>query len=121
MAERLAFLTGRLAKMRLEKLLAGLGLDAQVIDMGVKVAALMTQAIIQRRLPRDLAVDRIVVPGRCRADLAALGAEFGIPFAHGPDELADLPAWLGHGGKPRDLSRHNVRIFSEIEIGRAHV
>ena len=114
MAERLVFLTGHLARARLEALLAGIAVEARVVDIGVKVAALMTGAIIARRLPRHLEADRVVVPGRCRADLEALAADFGVPFARGPDELADLPAWLGRGGKPRDLSRHNVRIFSEI-------
>ena len=117
MAERWLFLTGHLAKTRLEKLLAGLGglpFEAAVLDIGVKVAALMTQAIIARRLPRPLNADKVIVPGRCRADLDALAAQFGVDFMRGPDELQDLPVFLGRGGKARDLSRHDVRIFAEI-------
>lgn len=117
MPERLLFLTGHLAKPRLERLLQSLGpadFEPAVLDIGVKVAALMTGAIIRRRLPRPVAADRVIVPGRCRADLAALSAEFGLPIVRGPDELVDLPAFLGRGGVPPDLSRHDIRIFAEI-------
>ena len=117
MAERWLFLTGHLAKARLERVLAGLAglpFETAVLDTGVKVAALMTQAILLRRLPRPLQADKVVVPGRCRADLSALAAEFGVPFERGPDEVSDLPAWLGRGGATRDLSRHDIRIFAEI-------
>ena len=58
----------------------------------------MTEEIIARRLPRPLEADRVILPGRCRADLAALTPEFGVPFERGPDEIADLPAYLGRGG-----------------------
>src|SRR5215472_2166230 len=97
MAERILFLTGHLARSRLEKVLAGageLGFEWTILDIGVKVAALMTEAIILRRLPRPVNADRVMVPGRCRADLARLAGEFGLPFERGPDELKDLPAWF---------------------------
>ena len=117
MAERWLFLTGHLALPRLTKVLAGLAdlpFEPVVLDIGVKVAALMTQAILLRRLPRPVGATKVIVPGRCRADLAALAAEFGVPFERGPDEISDLPAWLGRGGQKRDLSRHDIRIFAEI-------
>jgi dihydropteroate synthase-like protein len=117
MAERLLFLTGHLAEPRLTRVLTGLGptdFAWEVLDIGVKVAALMTEAIIRRRLPRPVAADRIILPGRCRANLDALSADFGVPFTRGPDEVADLPAFLGRGGKPPDLSRTDLTIFAEI-------
>ena len=117
MAERIIFLTGHLARARLEKVLAETGdLDFAwtVVDIGVKVAALMTEAIIARRLPRPVDASRVVVPGRCRADLARLSAEFGVAFERGPDELKDLPAYFGKHGRGLDLSRHDMRIFAEI-------
>src|SRR3978361_242435 len=117
MAERILFLTGHLARPRLEKVLTGLG-DAgfawSIFDIGVKVAALMTEAIIVRRLPRPVEADRVVVPGRCRADLARLTAECGVPFERGPEELKDLPGYFGKGGRDLDLSRQDIRIFAEI-------
>jgi dihydropteroate synthase-like protein len=117
MAERILFLTGHLARARLEKVLndaGGFGFDCTVVDIGVKVAALMTEAIITRRLARPVAADRIVLPGRCRADLERLSAEFGVTFERGPDELKDLPAHFGKRGRGLDLSRHDMRIFAEI-------
>src|ERR1700674_2014481 len=117
MAERIVCLTGHLARTRLEKVLAELGdtrFDLSVVDIGVKVAALMTEAIISRRLPRPLAADRVLLPGRCRAGLDRLAVEFGVPFERGPDELNDIPAYFGKHGRDLDLSRHDMRIFAEI-------
>lgn len=117
MPEHIIFLTGHLARPRLEKVLTGLsdaGFSWSIVDIGVKVAALMTEAIISRRLPRPVEATRVIVPGRCRADLAHLSAEFGVPFERGPDELKDLPAYFGKGGRGLDLTRHDIRIFAEI-------
>jgi dihydropteroate synthase-like protein len=117
MVQRILFLTGHLARPRLEKVLAGLhkpDFEWSVFDVGVKVAALMTEAIIARRVPRPVDADRVVVPGRCRADLDRLSAEFGVPFERGPEEVKDLPAYFGKGGRNVDLSRHDMRIFAEI-------
>jgi len=117
MSERLLFLTGHLAHARLEKVLRAMAetpFDWAIFDVGVKVAALMTEAILLRRLPRPIPADRVIVPGRCRADLARLVLEFGVAFTRGPDELKDLPAFFGKSGGPPDLSRHSLRIFAEI-------
>jgi dihydropteroate synthase-like protein len=116
-SERLLFVTGHLAFPRLERILAGFGeaaKDWRIHNLGVKVAALMTQEIIARRLPRPVEAERVILPGRCRADLAALSRDFGVPFERGPEEIADLPAYLGRGGGAPDLSRHDMRIFAEI-------
>jgi len=116
-AERLVFLTGHLARSRLDRMLQGLGpteFSFEVVDIGVKVAALMTGEIIKRRLKLAGGETRIVLPGRYRGDLDSLSAHFGVPFLRGPDEIADLPAFLGRSGQPPDLSRHDLRIFAEI-------
>ena len=115
--ERLLFLTGHLALPRLERMIASFGESAsqwRVQNIGVKVAALMTQEIIERRLPRPLHADRVILPGRCRADLDRLTDFFGAPFERGPEEIADLPAYLGRAGGAPDLSRYDMRIFAEI-------
>jgi dihydropteroate synthase-like protein len=117
MRERILFLTGRLAQSRLEKVLQGMGptpFDWSILNVGVKVAALMTEPILMHRLPRPINADRVVVPGRCRADLARLTQQFGVSFQRGPDELKDLPEFFGKAGAALDLSRHAVRIFAEI-------
>ncbi len=117
MAERLLFLTGHLAEPRLRRLLEGMGetaFDWEVLNIGVKVAALMTEPIILRRLARPVRADRVLLPGRAGVDPARLSSEFGVAFERGPDEIADIPRYLGLGGKPIDLSRHDLRIFAEI-------
>ncbi len=112
------FLTGHLAEQRLRNVLGRLGdLDFAwtVHDIGVQVAALMTAELIRRRLPKDaLGADRVVVPGYCQGDLAALSDDFRVPFERGPTDLHDIPAYLGREGDKLDLSRHAVRIFAEI-------
>lgn len=117
MSERLLLLTGKLARPRLERVLKGLGatdFSWEVRDIGVKVAALMTEAIIRRRLAKPVDADRVMVPGRCRADLDRLSLEMGVPVVRGPNELEDLPLFLGRAGAAPDLSRFDVRIFAEI-------
>jgi dihydropteroate synthase-like protein len=117
MADHILFLTGHLARPRLEGILnesGDLGFTWSVLDVGVKVAALMTERIIIRRLPRPVEANKVMIPGRCRADLKNLSAEFGVQFIRGPDELKDLPSHFGRRARNVDLSRHDMRIFAEI-------
>jgi dihydropteroate synthase-like protein len=117
MPERFLFLTGHLAYPRLDRLLRSMGettFSWEACDIGVKVAALMTEAIIMRRLARPVSADRIILPGRCRADLARLSNHLGVPVVRGPDELSDLAVCLGRGGQVKDLSGFSIRIFAEI-------
>jgi dihydropteroate synthase-like protein len=117
MTDHILFLTGHLARARLEKILGesgDLGFTWTVLDVGVKVAALMTEQIINRRLPRPVEADKVMLPGRCRGDLKNLSAEFGVQFIRGPDELKDLPSYFGRRSRNDDLSQHDMRIFAEI-------
>ena len=117
MSERLLFLTGRLAEARLTSVIAAAGLEAgswRVANIGIKVAALMTEAIVKNRLKGPLDADRVIVPGRTRMNLEALSDHYGVAFQRGPDELIDMPVFLGRNGVPPDFSRHNLRIFAEI-------
>ena len=88
MAERWVFLTGHLARARLERILTDLGkteFDWEIVDIGVKVAALMTEEIIKRRLKLPDDVARVILPGRYRGDLERLSVHFAVPFTRGPD------------------------------------
>ena len=117
MPDRFVFVTGHLAQARLERLLTGLGetnFAWEIVDIGVKVAALMTEEIIVRRLKLPDGTGRVILPGRFRGDLDRLAEHFGVAFVRGPDEIADLPVFLGRAGQPPDLSRHDMRIFAEI-------
>jgi len=111
------FLTGRLAEERLRSTLSETGMPDdtwRIANIGIKVAALMTEAIVKKRLESTGDAGRVIVPGRSRMNLDSLAAHFGVPFVRGPDEIIDLPAFLGRGGKPPDFSRYDLRIFAEI-------
>ncbi len=117
MKEHLLFVTGSLAEAGLRQVLNEMGpvdFTWEVRSLGVKVAALLTGELIRRRLSDPGPADRVILPGRCRGDLAALQAHYGVPFQRGPEELMDLPEWFGRNGRPVDLSQHSVRIFAEI-------
>ncbi|MDX2317115.1 MAG: DUF6513 domain-containing protein [Hyphomicrobiaceae bacterium] len=116
MAEKILFLTGHLARPRLEAVLGGMeaGFDWKVVDIGVKVAALMTEDIILRRLSALGEADQIMLPGRCRADLDRLSARYGVPVVRGPDELKDIPTYFGRAGKATDMTKYDIQIFAEI-------
>ena len=85
-----------------------------VRQLGVSVAALMTTAMIQRRLEQTYDADRIVIPGRCRGDIEALAAHLGTPVERGPEELKDLPSYFGMHTQRISLDRYDVQIFAEI-------
>ena len=116
MAENILFLTGHLARPRLEAVLHGMQASFawKVLDIGVKVAALMTEEIIARRLPKPVEADRVMLPGRCRADLERLSTKFGVPFVRGPDELKDIPRFFGRAAKATDMTKYDIQIFAEI-------
>ena len=117
MTEHILFLTGHLAEPRLRRVLDEMGptpFTFEVRNLGVKVAALMTPEIIRRRIGGLEGVSRIMLPGRCKGDLTALAADLGVPVGLGPEELKDLPQFLGGKAAMRDLSAHDCRIFAEI-------
>lgn len=119
MAETILFLTGKLALPSVEKVLhemAPLPFEYRVHQLGLSVAALMTDKMIARRLkPEDYAgCKQIIVPGRCRGDLAELSKTLGIEVLRGPEEIKDLPLFFGKARKIPDLSRYDVNIFAEI-------
>ena len=74
----------------------------------------MTQEIILRRLPRPVEADRVILPGRCRADLACCPANSASRSSAGRRRSPICPLYLGRGGAAPDLSRHDMRIFAEI-------
>lgn len=117
MPEHLLFLTGKLAESQLRRVLAQIQPEQftyAVHQLGLQVAGLMTADMIRRRLTDCGGADRVIVPGRCRGDLADLSAHFGVPVERGPEELKDLPAYFGQGADSRDLSDYRLRIFAEI-------
>lgn len=116
MSEHILFLTGKLAEKQLHAILERMQPEFAytVHQIGVKVAALMTADMIKRRLVDTFGADRIIIPGRCRGDLAALSEHLQVPVERGPDELKDLPMHFGKTVHHYDLSQYRVKIFAEI-------
>jgi dihydropteroate synthase-like protein len=117
MAERLLFLTGKLAEPGLCRILGasqGPELSYEVFNIGVSVAALMSAEMIARRLDGARGADRVIVPGLCAGDLTVPAEKLGVPVVRGPEDMKDLPGFLGRGGVPPDLSRYDIRIFAEV-------
>ena len=104
MTDKFLFLTGKLAQPSLQKVLdqmAPLPFDYQILELGLSVAALMTDKMIARRLKPELIVGykEIIVPGRCRGDLEALSKSLGVSIVRGPEEVKDLPLYFGRERK----------------------
>ncbi|MFO1220438.1 MAG: DUF6513 domain-containing protein [Burkholderiaceae bacterium] len=120
--DHIVFLTGRLAEQPLRRVLGQMTADAgdapaftwEVREIGLQVAGLMTAEMIARRVAAPVAASRIIVPGRCRGDLAALSARYGIAVERGPDELKDLPQHFNRAARAVSLDAYEVAIFAEI-------
>ncbi|RME35975.1 MAG: dihydropteroate synthase [Gammaproteobacteria bacterium] len=117
MSEHVLFLTGRLARKSLQRVLESMeapGFTWTIHDIGLNVAALMTAEMIGRRLKDLYGADRVILPGLCRGDLEELERRFGVRFERGPVDLKDLPGFFGQGRRQTSLERYRVRIFAEI-------
>lgn len=121
--ERIVFLTGRLAEANLRRVLATIeppAFEYEVREIGLQVAALMTADMVRRRVTAPLAfadgrpAERLIVPGRCRGDVDALSAHYGVPVQRGPEELKDLPQFFNRQAQPIALDEYRVAIFAEI-------
>lgn len=116
MTEHILFLTGKLAEKQLRQILASMEPEFSytVLEMGIKVAALMNAEMIGRRLKDTHGATRIIIPGRCPGDLTALSAQLGVPVERGPEEVKDLPLYFGKKIKQSDLSQYKTKIFAEV-------
>jgi hypothetical protein len=121
MADKLLFLTGKLAEKSLNKVLSEVVANPKtppfkyrVEQIGVSVAALMTPEMIARRLKSTGEANKMILPGLCQGDLSQLHRQFGIPVERGPEDLKDLPQYFGQQGIAPDLSQYSCQIFAEI-------
>lgn len=120
-AEKLLFVTGKLAEKSLNKVLQQVQANPKaptfkyrVEQIGVSVAALMTPDLIARRLKSSGDANKMILPGLCQGDLSQLHRQYGIPVERGPDDLKDLPQYFGQIGIAPDLSQYSCQIFAEI-------
>ena len=120
MKDHLIFLTGKLAKISLEKVLSDISsknkFTYEVIEIGVNVAALATISIIIKKIKlSDVSkATKVIIPGRCRGEIKDLEIYFKKKCVRGPEELKDIPSFLGLQGKNLDLSKYDTKIIGEI-------
>ncbi len=119
-AERIHFVTGRLAEHALREVLAKLapqaGFDYTLDVLGITVAALMTPEWIAARIRVPPGTTRVLLPGYSDGDLAPVARAAGVPVERGPRDLRRLPEFFGQEkhSLPTDYGQHDIQILAEI-------
>jgi dihydropteroate synthase len=116
---RLLFVTGRLAEFALRQVLGDLapkaGFHAEVAVLPISVAALMTPRWVARHLVAPPGITRVILPGHCRGDLSEVEAKAGVPIELGPEDLRDLPRFLGQADdRLEGYGPFDIEILAEI-------
>lgn len=114
------FVTGRLAESALRRTVDELGPRAGFIPhvavLPISVAALMPPRWVARHLQVPEIIDRVLLPGHCRGDLAPVKAVAGgRPVERGPEDLRDLPRHFGHDNlRLSGYGAYDIEILAEI-------
>jgi dihydropteroate synthase-like protein len=113
------FVTGKLAEPALRRLLDELaphaGFDYSLAVLPITVAALATTPWIARHLTVPAGVDRVLLPGLCAGDLAALAPLSPATVERGPADLRDLPEFFGSAHtRPPGYGAFDIEILAEI-------
>lgn len=119
MTPRILFVTGKLAEPALRRVLADLapkaGFAPEVAVLNITVAALLTSNWVARHLAVPTGVDRVILPGLCRGDVAEVATTTGLPVELGPKDLRDLPEFFGKAsGLPPGYGAFDIDIVAEI-------
>lgn len=116
--EHLHFVTGRLAEHSLRRQLADLaprvGFDYSIDVLGITVAALLTTDWAASRLNVPAAANRIILPGYCQGELAAVQRATGKPVERGPRDLRRLPEFFGQQAIGASYGAYDIEILAEI-------
>jgi len=118
MREQIHFVTGRLAEHSLRRIVGELaervGFDYTVDVLGITVAALMTTDWIAKRIQVPAGTTRVILPGYCLGELAAVQSVVGVPVERGPRDLRRLPEHFGQGTAATDCGAYDIEILAEI-------
>ena len=117
--DHIHFVTGRLARFSLQRILAELapraGFDYTIDVLPISVAALMTPDWILRHLNVGTQAGEVLLPGYCEGNLDALTKATGCLVRHGPRDLRELPAFFGEHPQPDpDYGKYDIQILAEI-------
>ena len=119
--ESIHFVTGRLAEPALRNILGQIaeksgkgGFEFTVDVLPITVAALMTPDWIAKRISIPPGTDRIVLPGYCHGDLAAIKKVANIPIEIGPKDLRQLPQFFGQSAIKDSFGDWDIDIIAEI-------
>jgi dihydropteroate synthase-like protein len=115
----LLFVTGKLAEPALRRTLTEVavraGFEFTIAVVPISVVALATTDWIARHLEVPPSINRIILPGLCRGELAALADRTTASIERGPKDLLDLPDFfqtdtaraIGYGS-------YDIQILAEI-------
>lgn len=116
--ESIHFVTGRLAEPALRSILGQLaeksGFKFTVDVLPITVAALMTPDWIAKRISVPAGTDRIVLPGYCGGDLAAIKKIANVPVEVGPKDMRQLPQFFGQSAIKDNFGDWDIDIIVEI-------
>jgi dihydropteroate synthase-like protein len=114
------FVTGKLAehalRRTLEELAPRAGFEYHVAVLPITVVALATTPWIARHLAIPAGTEKVILPGLCQGDLAAVAdVHGGVPIERGPADMRDLPDFFQAANTPRaDYGAHDITILAEI-------
>jgi dihydropteroate synthase-like protein len=116
---QILFVTGKLAEPSLRRIVGELarrgGFSYSVAVLPISVVALAPTAWIASHLPAPVDADRAIIPGMCRGDLDVLSAAWpGVAVERGPNDLRDIPEFLGEKKTADDYGRYDIEILAEI-------
>src|SRR5829696_7825437 len=119
MAERILFVTGKLAEPALRRVVSEVGpqvgFEPEVAVLPITVAALLTTEWVGRKLHIPAGTDRVLLPGYCRGELSAVGGAGHVRVERGPKDLRDLPEFFGgRKGRPEGYGAYDIEIVAEI-------
>lgn len=114
---RILCVTGTLAERALRATLADLAGEAEweVQVLPITVASLMTTDWMAPRLTVPTGTDRVLIPGLCQGDVAALSARLGVPVERGPADLKDLPEFFGRRRRLGGYGAYGALLFAEVQ------
>lgn len=95
---KVLLVTGRLARESVEKAAAQSGIDADVIELPVSVAAFLSPQVIAAQLKGKIFKDYdfVIVPGLVKGDTSIIENEIKIPAFKGPKYASDIPMILNN-------------------------